>query len=162
MSVEITCDLQALAIIDVIKLLVEADGSGGIQLKTGASSSSAGVAGGLSLYHNINDADFQVTVNAGGNTVDVTGLPFTLEAGNVASGLALVNESGEWSLIPLTNVSVSGDTVTFGDYAGNFSATDEVILLMLGKWSIVIELYQSRIVPIDDGVYCENLLCLPH
>ena len=126
----ITCDNKELGIEAILNLLIESDGSGGIILKTGAAS---GVAGGLSVYHNINDADFNVAPVVGTNTVTVTGTPFTMEVGNVIIGAAYVIDNlGNRIDLPIkTLLDITGDVITFGSYTGTFAATDEVIILML-------------------------------
>jgi len=126
----ITCDLKELGIEAILNLLIESDGVGGALLKTGGSS---GVAGGLNIYHNINDADFSVTINDGTNTVDVVGAPFTLEEGNVIVGAAyLIDATGTRITLPVTSVvGIAGDTITFGAYTGVFTAATEQVILLL-------------------------------
>jgi len=125
------CDLKGIGIEAILSLLLESDGTGGAQLKTGAS---AGVSGGLNVYHNINDADFSVTINDGTKTVDVNGAPFTLEEGNVAAGIAFIIDSdGNKIVIPVnTSIGITGDTITFDGLTDNLvAATDQVILMLI-------------------------------
>lgn len=131
MAQYVTCDNSDLGLEALFKLLIEGDGAGGAQLKTGAS---AGVSGGLNVYHNINDADFSVTINDGTNTVDVNGAPFTLEEGNIVAGVAyVIDGDGNRIVIPVnTEIGIAGDTITFGGYNDTFTAaTDQVILLLI-------------------------------
>ena len=128
----LSCDLKELGLQAILALVLESDGAGGAQLKTGAAS---GVAGGLSVYTNLNDSDFVATPTVGTKNVVITGLGFTIEADNVAVGAAyLVDATGNYTSIPVkTLTTVAAGTVTLGGMTDNFAAGETVVMLLIGK-----------------------------
>lgn len=94
--------------------------------------SSGGAGGGASVYSTA-QGDFTIAVTDGAKTATVTGLPFSLTDDSVFMGSAkIITALGDSKDIPITNVTVSGNVITFGDLEDNFTATDTVVLSLVG------------------------------
>jgi len=98
--------------------------------KTSSSSGGSAVGGGDTTYSNVY-GDFNLTLNDGTKTFDITSLPFTLESINVAA-IRHIKSTGEVLSVPLTNILVSGDTVTVDDAVEPFSTGDHLIVYLEG------------------------------
>jgi hypothetical protein len=100
---------------------------------TGSPASGSGGAGGGSIIYSNMAGDFIATPTVGAKTLTITGLPYTLEAGQVALGTAkVISSSGAATPIPLTNVQVSGGVITLTDMESNFATGDTVAIMVIG------------------------------
>lgn len=99
--------------------------AGGVAL--GGGGASAG--GGASVW-STKQGDFTATTTASTTNITVTGLPWTLEAQNVAI-VEKFDSSGNKSTLDLGNVVVSGGVITLGD-EDNFAAGDTVSVTLIG------------------------------
>lgn len=88
--------------------------------------------GGWNEYSNA-AGDFTATITNGTQNVTIAGLPFTLESQHVVGGVAfkIAVTTNKVSVLPLTNITVSGGVITFGD-AVNFATGDVVSLVFRG------------------------------
>jgi len=94
------------------------------------SGGSAGAGGGSIVYTNA-AGDFTATPNDGTKTITITGLPFTLEAINLAS-VVKIDSSGNRESVATTNVTVSGGVITLSGAADDFASTDTVAVTLIG------------------------------
>lgn len=110
--------------------IINLDGGGG-----GAASSGGGGGGaltGVSTYSNAS-GDFAVETIDGTKSVYVTGAPYTIIEAHVVAGSGRIwnTSTNAVSDLSIDQVSVSGDTITFGGQSINFIATDSVSLFLI-------------------------------
>lgn len=105
---------------------------------SGGSGGSSGAAGGggaltgVATYSDVS-GDFNVEAIDGTKMVYVTGAPYTVTTGHVLAGSAKVWNSvtNAVSDVTMTQIAVSGDTITFAGHSSNFTATDSVSLFLI-------------------------------
>jgi hypothetical protein len=97
---------------------------GGVSLGGGAS------AGGGASVWSTKQGDFSAVVTTSTKNITVTGLPWTLEAQNVAI-VEKWDLVGDKSTLKISNVTVSGGVITLGD-EDDFAAGDVVAVTLIG------------------------------
>lgn len=97
---------------------------GGVSLGGGAS------AGGGASVWSTKQGDFSAVITDSTKNITVTGLPWTLEAQNVAI-VEKWDSSGDKSTLKLSNVVVSGGVITLGD-EDDFATGDVVAVTLIG------------------------------
>jgi len=90
-----------------------------------------GAGGGNNTWSNP-QGDFTATANAGGKTITIVGLDWTIEPMHVASGVVkLIDSSGDVSDLATTNVVVASNVITLGDI-DDFVSGDTVVVTLVG------------------------------
>jgi len=83
--------------------------------------------------HSTLAGDFKATVNAGGKTVTITGLSFTLEVRHIIFGSTIrIDTNGHAVPLPLSKITVSSGVVTFHNADRDFVSTDTVEMVIAG------------------------------
>lgn len=109
--------------------IINLDGGGG---GASASGGGGGALTGVATYSNAS-GDFAVETIDGTKSVYVTGAPYTIIEAHVVAGSGKVwnTSTNAVSILSIAQVSVSGDTITFGGQSSNFVATDSVSLFLI-------------------------------
>ncbi|HOW51768.1 MAG TPA: hypothetical protein PLV42_06965 [bacterium] len=103
---------------------------------------------GMGVYSTTKN-DFTAAINNGAKTATITWsttkpevnpIPFTLTAKNVRRA-QLVSSAGARTELPVTNVSVSSLTITFGDAAANFETGQTIDIWLQGPDKVVRDFY---------------------
>jgi len=121
-----------------------------------AAAGGGGAGGGAIVYSNM-AGDFTATITNATPNITITGLPFTLEAGNVAMGSIkkkAVTTNTISTLNPST-ISVSGGVITLGGIP-NFATGDEVYVTLIGTDKAYDTGLDSNLVIVQNPCYAHT------
>ena len=117
---------------------------------SGTTEGTGGSSGNNSSYSNV-EGDFVAAVKtADSNIVTITGFRHTLTALQVLAGKEaeiISTETGDVTKIPLTNISVTGNDITFGDVSPTASGwtTDDQVHIVLKAFPKFSDTHQNTI-----------------
>jgi hypothetical protein len=121
--------------LEFAKFITREDGHVAVAVDLTGADSGTGSAGssGLMIYSTV-AGDFTATTVQGTNTFTIAGLPFTLTAEMICNGgVKKIDSSGNVTDLPVTNVTVSGSTVTLGDWESTFASGDTVSVSLVAQ-----------------------------
>jgi hypothetical protein len=111
-----------------------------------------GAGGGNNTWSNP-QGDFTATANVGAKTITITGLGWTIEDINVASGVVkLIDSSGDVSTLDIENITVAANVITLGNI-DDFVSGDTVVVTLVGPDKSYDNSLDSQIVSVLNPEY---------